>query len=273
MSRGNPARLSPVVLAALAAVALSGGARSAHARAKAGEEPKSEEEKPKSPQQEQAFQHFLRAQELYKLGRYREAIARLEAAVKLDPDAPDLWYNLGVVHEKLGDADEAIVAYERYLKLLGPDADVEELKRIRGFIQRLRGARTDLKDREAKRMEHRFTPLSASLAIGSVASLAATGVFSYLALHNDRAARDYMVGSHGSLGGRAALVTRASNDGWLANAFGVAALATGAAALTLYFTSEFPQKDDLRELPPRKVGWLGVTPLPGGGTVQLGMVF
>jgi tetratricopeptide (TPR) repeat protein len=271
MSRGPIARLSLVALAAYATLAVS--ARPALARAKAEEEPKSDEEKPKSPQQQQAFQHFLRAQELYKLGRYREAIARLEAAVKLDPDAPDLWYNLGVVHEKLGDADEAIAAYERYLKLLGPDADVEELKRIRGFIQRLKGARTDLKDREAKRMEHRFTPLTTTLAVGSVVSLAATGVFSYLALHNDRAARDYTVGTGGSLSGRAALVTRASNDGWLANAFGFVALATGAAAFTLYFTSEYPKEDDVRELPPRKVGWVGVTPLPGGGAVQLGMVF
>ncbi len=265
MSRGKYA------LFALAILAVS--ARPAHARAKAEEEAKSEEEKPKSPHQQQAFQHFLRAQELYKLGRYREAIARLEAAVKLDPDAADLWYNLGVVHEKLGDADEAIAAYERYLKLLGPDADAEELKRIRGFIQRLKGARTDLKDREAKRMEHRFTPLTSTLAISCAISLAATGVFSYLALHDDRAARDFLVGSGGSLNGRAALVNRARTEGVLADVFGTVALATGTAAFTLYFTSEFAKEDDVRELPPRKVGWLGVTPLPGGGTVQLGMVF
>lgn len=268
MSRGKLARFSLVALAVLAV-----HARPALARAASGEEPKSDEEKPKSPQQQQAFQHFLRAQELYKLGRYREAIARLEAAVKLDPDAPDLWYNLGVVHEKLGDADEAIVAYERYLKLLGPDADAEELKRIRGFIQRLKGARTDLKDREAKRMEHRFTPLTTTLAISCAVSLAATGVFSYLALHDDRAARDYTVGSGGSLPGRDALVRRASIEGIFADVFGAVTVATGVAAFTLYFTSEFPQKDDVRELPPRKVGWVGVTPLPGGGTVQLGMVF
>lgn len=258
-----------LVVAALL-VPVAGPAR---ARAADAEEPPSEE-KPKSPEQKQAFAHYLRAQELYKLGRYREAIARLEAAVKLDPKAPDLYYNLGVVHEKLGEADDAIVAYEAYLRLLGPDADAEELKRIRGFIQRLKGARQDLQAREAKKMEHRFTPLTTSLVIGGSVSLGATILCSYLAIRDDRSARDFHVGSDGGLGARQTLINRSRIEAVLADVFGGLTLVAGGAALAIYFGTEYPKEDDLRAAPPRRAAWIGVTPMPGGGgAVQLGMVF
>src|SRR5262245_44072169 len=62
--------------------------------------------KPMSASKAAAEKHYKRARELYQLGRYREAIAQLEAALKLDPQGAELLYNLGLVHEKLGDADE-----------------------------------------------------------------------------------------------------------------------------------------------------------------------
>ncbi len=264
MFRGSRALLLLVGVAILASPVL--------ARASGGDD-EADGEQSKSARKEQALKHFLRAQELYKLGRYREAIARLEAAVALDPQAPDLWYNLGVVHEKLGEADDAIVAYERYLKLLGPDADVEEVKRIRGFIERLRGAKTELKAREAKRMEHRFTPFSTTLLVSSGVSLAATGVFSYLAIHDDRAARNFTVGSGGTYAARQTLIDRSRAEAIFADVFGALTLVTGGVALTLYLSSEHPKSDDLPGAPPARAAWIGVSPLVGGGAVQLGMVF
>jgi tetratricopeptide (TPR) repeat protein len=262
---------------ALVAVALLGplvGPARARAAGSGDEEPAAGEEKPKSPEQKQAFAHFLRAQELYRLGRYREAIARLEAAVKLDPKAADLYYNLGIVHEKLGEVDEAIAAYETYLKLLGPDADAEEIKRIRGFIQRLKGARSDLTAREAKKMEHRFTPLTTSLVIGGTAALGATIVCSWLAIRDDHAARDYQVGSDGGLGRRQTMINRSRIEAVLADVFGGLTLVAGGAAIAVYFGTEYPKEDDPRAVTPRRAAWIGVTPIPGGGgAVQLGMVF
>src|SRR5258708_27605718 len=55
-----------------------------------------------------ARKHFERARAYYGQGAYRDAITELEAAHALDPNAKDLVFNLGVVHEKLADIDEAL---------------------------------------------------------------------------------------------------------------------------------------------------------------------
>ncbi len=56
----------------------------------------------------------------------REAIVELDAARALDPKAKDLVFNLGVVHEKLGDIDEAL----RYARLYS-QMDLEPAERAR----------------------------------------------------------------------------------------------------------------------------------------------
>jgi tetratricopeptide (TPR) repeat protein len=55
-----------------------------------------------------ARKHFEKARAYYGQGAYREAVNELEAAHVLDPNAKDLVFNLGVVHEKLSDIDEAL---------------------------------------------------------------------------------------------------------------------------------------------------------------------
>jgi tetratricopeptide (TPR) repeat protein len=86
-----------------------------------------------------ARQHFDRALELYRAGRYAEALQQLEAAAKLDPDGKDLFFNLALVHEKLAQLPQAIAALERFREL---ETDVGERERARLTIERLRGAET-----------------------------------------------------------------------------------------------------------------------------------
>ncbi len=227
----------------------------------------------KTPTQLKAEAHYKRARELYQLGRYREAIAQLEAALKLDPKGAELLYNLGLVHEKLGDADEAIDAYTRYLKALGPDADPEEVAKIKSIIRRLEGAKAELKAREAKKTEHRFTTVSGGLLVGSGVALIGTALLGWAALRHDQQARDYVVSDGRGLDERQSLVDRAKSEATLANVFGALTLLTAGTALTLYFTSEYPKKDDPNELLPAPRAALKIAPMTKGGGVQLEVQF
>jgi tetratricopeptide (TPR) repeat protein len=241
-------------------------------RALAQDESTAPPEKKQTPAQKEAEKHYKRARELYQLGRYREAIAQLEAALRLDPKGAELLYNLGLVHEKLGDADEAIDAYKRYLEVLGPDADPEEVAKIRGAIRRLEGAKSELKAREAKRTEHRFTPISSGLLVGAGVSLLATVVIGVQALSHDKQARDFVVRDEAGISQRQAIIDRSKSEATLANVFGALTVVTAGVGLTLYFTSEFPKKDDL-EAPPAPKSALRVCPTKGGGTVSLEVAF
>jgi tetratricopeptide (TPR) repeat protein len=79
-----------------------------------------------------------RAQELYAKGKYDEAIAALNEALELDPDAKVLHYNLGLIHEKKGDLDAALSDFKHCLELEQNPAERLQLARI---IKRLQGAR------------------------------------------------------------------------------------------------------------------------------------
>ncbi|HEX2875386.1 MAG TPA: tetratricopeptide repeat protein [Polyangiaceae bacterium] len=84
--------------------------------------------------------HFDRALELYRAGRYADALRELEAAAKLDPGGKDLFFNMSLVHEKLGQLPEAIVALERFREL---ETDAAERERARLTLERLNGARAN----------------------------------------------------------------------------------------------------------------------------------
>ena len=250
------------------ALVLSSGMVVPRAMAQTDDEPA----KPMTPAKKEAEQHYKRARELYQLGRYREAIAQLEAALKLDPQGAELLYNLGLVHEKLGDADEAIDAYRRYLSVLGDDADPEEKKKIEGVIKRLEGAKQELAAREANQTEHRFTPLDLGLVIGGGVSLAVATVFGVMALGKDRDARNFVVGSGGSPNDRDVLMHDAHVDAAVADVFGVIGIACVGAALTLYFTQDYPKSDDPKTMP--KSTALRFSPVAhSGGTMTFEVTF
>lgn len=105
------------------------GATIARAEGKSSEEPP-----------EEAIQFYRQGRQHYKAGRYEDAIVDLKAALELDPDSPNLMYNVARVSELLGNLNEAIDYYRRYLKTL-PGSETEERERIRTTITRLEGAR------------------------------------------------------------------------------------------------------------------------------------
>jgi tetratricopeptide (TPR) repeat protein len=84
-----------------------------------------------------ARRHFQRSLELYRAGHYTAALEELEQAARLDPNGKDLFFNLSLVHEKLGQLPEAIAALERFRQL---ETDRTERERARLTIERLRGA-------------------------------------------------------------------------------------------------------------------------------------
>ena len=92
---------------------------------------------PNSEALEEARRHFDVALECYSQGRYRDAIAELEAARRLDPAGKDLVYNLALVHEKLGELEQALDYLRRFLEM---ETDPEERARAEATITRLEGA-------------------------------------------------------------------------------------------------------------------------------------
>jgi tetratricopeptide (TPR) repeat protein len=92
-----------------------------------------------------AMAHYEKGRALYLAGRYREAVGELESALTLDPNSPNLVYNLAHVYELLGEIDLAIRHYRHYRDLL-TDADKAEIARVEGTLQRLVGARDEVID-------------------------------------------------------------------------------------------------------------------------------
>jgi tetratricopeptide (TPR) repeat protein len=124
-------RKTPVRTALALVTAFQIGAMPAIGRA--GAEP-SQGEVPAAPAAADPTAKFDRAEDLYREGRYDEAIALLEELVAEYPDAI-LLYNLGRAHESAGRLEEAISAYERYLAAAPDAADAEAVQRR---IERLR---------------------------------------------------------------------------------------------------------------------------------------
>jgi tetratricopeptide (TPR) repeat protein len=60
--------------------------------------------------------HYARAYRAYEAGRFAEAIEAFEAAYALNP-LPRLLINLGNAHRKLGQDQDALICYQRYLQL------------------------------------------------------------------------------------------------------------------------------------------------------------
>lgn len=210
-----------------------------------------------------AKKHFVAAKKAYKSGAYQEAIRELKQAIELDPNGKDLFYNLGLVHEKLGEIDEAIAAFKRYNEL---ETDTGELEKSIQTVRRLEGARDELARKKAAEEappkaeapprvivvpgpERERSPTSAKppkgrldgwvVATGGL-SLAAFGVGTYYGLQALSTRKSSEEATNGStsvyeLEDRAA---RAHDQAVVADvAFAVGAASAGA-ALLLYFTRD-----------------------------------
>lgn len=87
---------------------------------------------------EPALELHDEARELYARGDYAGAVDKLREAVRLDPDAKTLFYNLGLIEEKMGRVDAAIADYKRCLEL---ETNPDERANLALVIKRLEGAR------------------------------------------------------------------------------------------------------------------------------------
>jgi tetratricopeptide (TPR) repeat protein len=76
---------------------------------------------------QEAVDAFMNGRKLYAEGRWEEALASFLEADKLFP-APDLQYNIGLCHERLEHWDEAIQAFEIYLRTKPSAADREAVE-------------------------------------------------------------------------------------------------------------------------------------------------
>ncbi len=163
-----------------------------------------------TPAQIQARIHYDQSRSHYAAGHYRAAVRELEAAVTIDPEGANLWFNLGNVCERLGDLDRARVAYQRYMDRT-PDAVEQE--RTRRILTRLDGAQEELQSlrRRHGRADGAFWALTGA-AIGS------TGF------------------------GVAWLLSSTDNDSRVAPwAFTVGGVSLGVLATVLYFAREAPR--------------------------------
>jgi tetratricopeptide (TPR) repeat protein len=115
---------------------------------------------PTSPANVAAAQrHYDKARALYAQGAYREALAEFEAAHTLDPNAKDLVYNLGVVHEKLADIDDALKWIHLFLTM---DLTQKERDKGESYLRRLEGAKKEFDQRQAQQQASASASASAS---------------------------------------------------------------------------------------------------------------
>ncbi|MFO7734555.1 MAG: ankyrin repeat domain-containing protein [Candidatus Aminicenantes bacterium] len=87
---------------------------------------------------EEARRHFDRGIAAVEMATtaadYESAIKEFKEAVRLAPDWPDAYYNLGLVQEKAGKLGEAVESYKSYLRV-SPEADDAEA--VKSLVNKL----------------------------------------------------------------------------------------------------------------------------------------
>jgi len=177
--------------------------------------------------------HFTKGRDLYLAGSYREAIMELDAARALDPKAKDLVYNLAIVHEKLGEIDEAL----RYARLY-VEMDLDPAERTR-----LEGAKAEVKQLvvppSPKNQEHERGRFDTAVIVAGVVAIGAAGAGVGVGI---KALTDkpsgFVTGTNGSYQQLQSDVSTAHTEAVVADiCFGTAA-AAAVTAVILYFARE-----------------------------------
>jgi tetratricopeptide (TPR) repeat protein len=199
-----------------------------------------------------AKRHFEKGRAYYAQGAYREAIGELEAAHTLDPSSKHLVFNLGVVHEKLGDIEDALKYFKLYTTM---DLTPQERDRADAYVKRLEGAKHEVEQAQAAQAPSattsapppptvptvherpplgRIDALTISAAGIAVAGLAFGVVLAVKAEH-DKPPSPFITGKNGTY---ADLVDRQANahrEAVMADiGFGVAGAAAAAAAVLFF---------------------------------------
>jgi len=226
-----------------------------------------------------AREHFERARMYYGHGAYREAIAELEEAHALDPSAKDLVFDLGVVHEKLADIDEALTWFRLFMTM---DLTPQERERVDAYVKRLEGAKKEVDAPVPSKVPPRdkapgpeVVPSAAGpdgtsrarldgLTVGVLSASGGglvLGVVMGLKAESEAPARSYVTGVNGSFADFQERHNSALRDAVIADVgFGVA-IAGALTGAYLYFVRP-------RWVRPKTTGstTVSATPLRGGGT-------
>jgi tetratricopeptide (TPR) repeat protein len=198
-----------------------------------------------------ALDHYMLGRRHYLAGRYREALVELKMALELDRNAPDLLYNIARVYENLGELDESIAYYQRYLAVLPPE-QVEERDRTEKTVRRLQGAKHETAsqikpipgapataDTHFGRADLAFW-ITSGAGLALLAGGATCGV---LAIRKYDAVGDFVVGADGTLEKRKGMSDDAKRFALLADGLFVASglALTSAALLFLLRDAETPE--------------------------------
>lgn len=81
-----------------------------------------------------AARHNLEGIREYHLGKWREAKARFEAAIRADADLPEAHFNLALTLHRLGDHEEATVHFTRAGELAPANKEVVESSLYRNHL-------------------------------------------------------------------------------------------------------------------------------------------
>jgi len=199
-----------------------------------------------------AKRHFEKGRAYYAQGAYREAIGELEAAHALDPSSKHLVFNLGVVHEKLGDIDDALKYFKLYTTM---DLTQQERDRADAYVKRLEGAKHEVEQAQTAQTSsattsapppptvptaHERPPLGRidvwTIGAGTVAVAGlAFGIVLAAKAEHDKPPSPFITGKNGTY---ADLVDRQANahrEAVMADiGFGVAGAAAAAAAVLFF---------------------------------------
>lgn len=92
-----------------------------------------------------ARRHFERGEKLFALGKFDEALEEYQTAFDAKP-LPAFLYNIGQCYRNLGDLDQAIFSFKKYLKL---DPEAENREAVERLIE-------DLEDQKARGEGEKF---------------------------------------------------------------------------------------------------------------------
>jgi len=196
----------------------------------------------------EAVEHYERGRREYLAGRYRDALQELKLALSLDPNSPNLVYNVARVNEDLAEFDEAIKYYRRYHALL-PVAAEEERDKTEKTIRRLQGAKqTQLQQRlsrDRNEVQPRPAPAAPSagradvafwLVAGTGLALAAgSGVTGVYALRREKEVGDFVLGKDGTIEKRDRLRKQADDLSLASDVMSVAAGVAIVSAIVMFF--------------------------------------
>jgi tetratricopeptide (TPR) repeat protein len=130
-----------------------------------------------------ARRHFERGEKLFALGKFDEALEEYQTAFDAKP-LPGFLYNIGQCYRNLGDYDQAIFSFKKYLKLEPEAPNKEPVERLIAELEEKKAEGEGKKFIKKQKQEEEspvykkwwfWTAIGAGAAAGTVAIFAASG--------------------------------------------------------------------------------------------------